>query len=419
MANSIKKMSTSYKAIFIFSIFMVFLNLIFGAASAGVAHKSPSFGMGMFVWGYTAWLMYKQRISDLVSMYEILLWLDMIVATIVIALSIFGENKSSEYFDYPLIYSLIALVIAITYGLYKYFTGLNIVSDDFINSELKIKSSTLIKTKSELWNFQKIQNIFMLCLIFIVLICGSYYGFITIRKWNKEWEIQTINKRENQARSCNASEIKRLEPQINNVKFSISKNDSISNVIEKIKLLTSEKVEPKISEDNIKTKFISFLVKPNCDSNFEYFIEIIFDESDKAYKFMTWAVNPPIGYLNQTKELDSNETLSSKILVEKLTSFSIFDPDEFLLKYAKQKTFSFDEALVPDKPKTFFEEANGWTQESTGSKEIGPWLDYSPKGTRYCRYFDGVIQRLYPPGVKPKVAKANPFCLRISTPTPQ
>jgi hypothetical protein len=60
----------------------------------------------------------------------------------------------------------------------------------------------------------------------------------------------------------------------------------------------------------------------------------------------------------------------------------------------------------------------GWTQESTGSKELGPWLKYSPKGTRYCRNSDGTIQRLYPPGVKPNAEKANPFCLGDSTSSP-
>lgn len=60
----------------------------------------------------------------------------------------------------------------------------------------------------------------------------------------------------------------------------------------------------------------------------------------------------------------------------------------------------------------------GWTQESTGSKEIGPWLKYSPPSTRYCRYSDGTIQRLYPPGIKPNAEKANPFCLGNSTSSP-
>ncbi|MES2403315.1 MAG: hypothetical protein V4567_03135 [Pseudomonadota bacterium] len=59
--------------------------------------------------------------------------------------------------------------------------------------------------------------------------------------------------------------------------------------------------------------------------------------------------------------------------------------------------------------------AEGWTQESTNSTEAGPWLDYDPPGTRYCRYADGTIQRVYPLGVKPNAPRANPFCLDDST----
>lgn len=60
-------------------------------------------------------------------------------------------------------------------------------------------------------------------------------------------------------------------------------------------------------------------------------------------------------------------------------------------------------------------DAGGWTQEDTGSSEIGPWLKYDPPGTRYCRYHDGTIQRLYPPGVKPAAEEANIFCHPGST----
>lgn len=60
-------------------------------------------------------------------------------------------------------------------------------------------------------------------------------------------------------------------------------------------------------------------------------------------------------------------------------------------------------------------DAGGWTQEDTGSSEIGPWLKYDPPGTRYCRYHDGTIHRLYPPGVKPAAEEANVFCLPGST----
>ena len=54
---------------------------------------------------------------------------------------------------------------------------------------------------------------------------------------------------------------------------------------------------------------------------------------------------------------------------------------------------------------------SGWTQEETGSAEPGPWLEYSPPGTRYCRYRSNEIVRLYPPGLKPEAGPANVFCL--------
>lgn len=63
-------------------------------------------------------------------------------------------------------------------------------------------------------------------------------------------------------------------------------------------------------------------------------------------------------------------------------------------------------------------DAEGWTQESTGSMEAGPWLRYDPKGTRYCRYADRTIYRVYPPGVKPSAERANPFCVLDSTHSP-
>lgn len=62
-------------------------------------------------------------------------------------------------------------------------------------------------------------------------------------------------------------------------------------------------------------------------------------------------------------------------------------------------------------------DAQGWTQESTGSTEVGPWLNYDPPGTRYVRDDHMVIFRLFPPGVRPNAQKANPFFLRDSSQT--
>ena len=79
----------------------------------------------------------------------------------------------------------------------------------------------------------------------------------------------------------------------------------------------------------------------------------------------------------------------------------------------EQRTDNSQVQEHPTKSPTY--DAKGWTQENTDSKEFGPWLQYDPPGTRYCRYHDGTIQRLYPPGLKPNAEKANVFCLPGST----
>jgi hypothetical protein len=116
------KMSASYKAIFILSIFMVFFVLLAGAMT-----NSKSSGLGVWIWGYTAWLMYKRRNTDLVSFYKLLLWFDVIAAGVAVAVLSFSDSDVSKYVGYTATEAIILfiLVISLTYGLYKYFVGLN------------------------------------------------------------------------------------------------------------------------------------------------------------------------------------------------------------------------------------------------------------------------------------------------------
>lgn len=65
-----------------------------------------------------------------------------------------------------------------------------------------------------------------------------------------------------------------------------------------------------------------------------------------------------------------------------------------------------------------FEAAEHWTQESTNSANVGPWLQYAPPGTRFCRSADKTIITVYPPGVKPQAAKASPSCVTGSVSSP-
>lgn len=56
-----------------------------------------------------------------------------------------------------------------------------------------------------------------------------------------------------------------------------------------------------------------------------------------------------------------------------------------------------------------------WTIESTESTQPGPWLRYSEEGTRFYRHPNGVIFRVYPPGLKPSAIPAHPEILRLTT----
>ena len=119
MTNSKPKMSASYKAVFILSIFMAFFVLLAGAAT-----KSKGSGFGMWVWGYTAWLMYKRRISQLVSFYKFMLWFDIIASGVAVAVFVFGDSEVGGLVNYSAVevFLLFAIVISITFSLYKYFS---------------------------------------------------------------------------------------------------------------------------------------------------------------------------------------------------------------------------------------------------------------------------------------------------------
>lgn len=135
MLDPKQKMSASYRAIFILSIFMVFFVLIAGAAT-----KSKSSGFGMWIWGYTAWLMYKRRISDLVSFYKVILWFDAIAISVVLAVLVFRDNDIGYSLTEAIV--LLGVVISITYGLYRYFFNLQ-------NSPAEISIDE--NTDSSLW----------------------------------------------------------------------------------------------------------------------------------------------------------------------------------------------------------------------------------------------------------------------------
>lgn len=117
-------MSGSYKAVFAFSIFMMFVALIGGSKS----------GIGILLWGYTAWLMYKRKNLTLVGVYKTLLWFEAILGGIGFVVLLVNIDDGSTIFAYA---ALILLAIAISFGMLKYFSSQIEITDNKIPEVLK------------------------------------------------------------------------------------------------------------------------------------------------------------------------------------------------------------------------------------------------------------------------------------------
>lgn len=118
MSSTKMPMSTSYKAVFVLSIVMIFLVFIGGAMSG-----SKSVGFGVWYWGYTAWKMYKRNNDALVSLQKVMLWFEALAFTVALAVLLFSDSDVRRYVDVtPLELILLAsLSMGVTFALYKYF----------------------------------------------------------------------------------------------------------------------------------------------------------------------------------------------------------------------------------------------------------------------------------------------------------
>ena len=77
MSSLKSPMSTSYKAVFVISILMIFAVIMGGALSG-----SKSLGWGIWYWGYTAWKMYKRDNESLVVIHKVVLWFEAIAFSV-------------------------------------------------------------------------------------------------------------------------------------------------------------------------------------------------------------------------------------------------------------------------------------------------------------------------------------------------
>ena len=120
MSSTTIPMSTSYKSVFVLSILMIFLFLI-GVVESG----SKSVGIGSWYWGYTAWKMYKRDNDSLVSLQKFILWLQVVLFPVALAVLLYSDSDVRRFVDVTPLFLIITatLNMGVTYFLYRFFKG--------------------------------------------------------------------------------------------------------------------------------------------------------------------------------------------------------------------------------------------------------------------------------------------------------
>lgn len=125
-------MSVPYMMIFFVALTMTMLVFLAGALS----NSKPS-GLGVLVWGYTSWLMYRRNNKALVSLYKGLLWFYVVFFPIAIGIMIFSGPDVSRLIDFTLFtfVFLVLITFGVTFFLYKFFHK-NLINESKVASKV-------------------------------------------------------------------------------------------------------------------------------------------------------------------------------------------------------------------------------------------------------------------------------------------
>jgi hypothetical protein len=483
MSSTKMPMSTSYKAVFVLSLLMIFVVIIGGAMSG-----SKSIGFGIWYWGYTAWKMYKRDNDALVSLQKIMLWFQAVAFSIALAVLLFSDSDVKRYVDVtPLGLILIATVsIGITYFLYKFFFNQSQTHPTSINAETNFSNNDMSlweKVSEELKGDVRIDSLWTRAYAEAdgdVSKANARYIKLRIDQLSKS---QSKNTSASKERLLTSAVIRKssssrvivvglgltslvliglitykskssfsperssfdsylgisLNSSMDEVKYALGVPSEVlfkddkpfkladgTTIKDSLVVATKDEIRAKNGVNNFfywQYNLPEYRIDVSFDSNLKKVISIgCYVANSSSYK----PKNCEIGGFNVKAdeasileklgkpERDEINGVTKTLFYNQLNLQLIFEKKQlyYIIVGAPNKDLS---PTVTSKPSY---DDIGWTQESTGSKEIGPWLKYSPPGTRYCRYSDGIIQRLYPPGVKPNAEKANPFCLGDSTASP-
>ena len=111
-------MSAAYRAVFILSIFMML-----GVFLGSVLEQSKAGGFGVWVWGYTAWLMTKRRNSELATLFKFLMWRSVVGLAACALIFLNSADRSTGGNAVGVVVAALSLLlcIAIEYGLFTFF----------------------------------------------------------------------------------------------------------------------------------------------------------------------------------------------------------------------------------------------------------------------------------------------------------
>ena len=110
-------------------------------------------------------------------------------------------------------------------------------------------------------------------------------------------KIKAENQREKNARSCIASDLKRIEGLAKQVDDLVTEDSTLSKLQPPIDnlLVSSSQIRP--SDDNIKENVLINTIKTKCDSKFHYLINIMADETGKVKSIKLFSEDSPEGYI--------------------------------------------------------------------------------------------------------------------------
>lgn len=121
-------MSTVYKTVFAFAVFMMSLS-IFGGSKGGI---------GVVLWGYALWLMFRRKNKALTALFKVLFWFDVIAG--ILGLSLIATQNDSLFASYSMggFAFVICLAALMAFGLMRFFESqAKNAGDLIVSSDLK------------------------------------------------------------------------------------------------------------------------------------------------------------------------------------------------------------------------------------------------------------------------------------------